>query len=89
MLDDVCAAYDALRVNKTPRLPMVRLQYPDFATWQSKQLQSTSLLRQVSPSLSHASMALRSVAESTTWQMSQLNSMPPMHWAKTSVSQSA
>ena len=48
MLDDVCAAYDALRVGKTPRLPMVRLQYPDFATWQARQLVSSSLLHQVS-----------------------------------------
>lgn len=47
MLDDVCAAYDALRVGKTPRLPMVRLQYPDFAAWQARQLLSSSLLRQV------------------------------------------
>ena len=48
MLDDVCAAYDALRLGKTPRLPMVRLQYPDFATWQARQLVSSSLLHQVS-----------------------------------------
>ncbi len=47
MLDDVCAAYDALRIGKTPRLPMVRLQYPDFATWQARQLLSSSLLHQV------------------------------------------
>ena len=61
MLDDVCAAYDALRVNKTPRLPMVRLQYPDFAAWQSRQLQSTSLLRQVRPpSHAHAGLTTHS-----------------------------
>ena len=47
MLDDVCAAYDALRISKTPRLPMVRLQYPDFATWQARQLLSSSVLHQV------------------------------------------
>ena len=50
MLDDVCTSYDALRVSKTPRLPMVRLQYPDFATWQAMQLLSSSVLQQVRPS---------------------------------------
>lgn len=49
MLDDVSESYCTLRLGKAPRLPLVRLQYPDFAAWQAGRLQSASLQRQVSP----------------------------------------
>jgi hypothetical protein len=58
MLDDLTGAYNALHIGKMPRLPLVRMQYPDFAAWQAKQLQNTSVQRQVlsSSALSLAKM---------------------------------
>ena len=47
MLDELSEAYSALRVGKAPVLPLVRLQYPDFAAWQSRRSQSPAILRQV------------------------------------------
>jgi hypothetical protein len=35
-------------VDKEPCLPVVQLQYPDFATWQASQVQSATLQGQVS-----------------------------------------
>lgn len=51
MLDDLTGAYNALRMGQAPRLPMVRLQYPDFAAWQFQRLQSSTVQRQVLPIL--------------------------------------
>lgn len=48
MLDEVSFAYNELRANKAARLPLVRLQYPDFAVWQACRVESSSLQRQVS-----------------------------------------
>ena len=47
MLDELSEAYNALRLGKAPRLPLVRLQYPDFAAWQARRAQSPAILRQV------------------------------------------
>ena len=47
MLDEVSYAYNELRANKAARLPLVRLQYPDFAVWQACRVESSSLQRQV------------------------------------------
>ena len=49
MLDEVSYAYNELRLNKAARLPLVRLQYPDFAVWQACRVESSSLQRQVRP----------------------------------------
>ena len=47
MLDEVSYAYNELRLSKAARLPLVRLQYPDFAVWQACRVESSSLQRQV------------------------------------------
>ena len=47
MLDELSEAYNALRLGKSPCLPLVRLQYPDFAAWQARRAQSPAILRQV------------------------------------------
>ncbi len=40
-------AYNALRAGRPPVLPLVRLQYPDFAAWQIRHLASPAVQRQV------------------------------------------
>lgn len=47
MLDELSEAYNALRLGNAPSLPLVRLQYPDFAAWQDRRAQSPAILRQV------------------------------------------
>jgi len=47
MLDDMSAAYDALKMNKMPCLPPVGIQYPDFARWQIANIQSAKVKAQV------------------------------------------
>ncbi len=47
MLDELSEAYSALRLGKAPVLPLVRLQYPDFAAWHARRSQSPAILRQV------------------------------------------
>ena len=47
LLDDMSEAYNALRAGRTPVLPLVRLQYPDFAAWQIRHLASPAVQRQV------------------------------------------
>lgn len=47
MLDELSEAYNALRLGNAPSLPLVRLQYPDFAAWQERRAQSPAILRQV------------------------------------------
>ncbi|CAL8464403.1 g3938 [Coccomyxa elongata] len=47
MLDELSEAYSALRLGKAHVLPLVRLQYPDFAAWHARRSQSPAILRQV------------------------------------------
>lgn len=49
LLLEMCAAYNALRVGGEPKLPAVRLQYPDFAAWQTRRATSDAVARQVCP----------------------------------------
>lgn len=53
MLDELSEAYNALRLGKAPSLPLVRLQYSDFAAWQCRRASSPAILRQVGKSPSH------------------------------------
>ena len=45
VLEELCAAYDALARGARPALPPVATQYPDFAVWQREQLSGTRLER--------------------------------------------
>ncbi|MEV0691702.1 non-ribosomal peptide synthase/polyketide synthase [Streptomyces sp. NPDC050388] len=47
LLEELCAAYDALARGARPALPPVATQYPDFAVWQREQLSGTRLERQL------------------------------------------
>ncbi|MGY3199992.1 amino acid adenylation domain-containing protein/non-ribosomal peptide synthase protein (TIGR01720 family) [Streptomyces sp. TE5632] len=47
LLEELCAAYDALARGARPALPPVATQYPDFAAWQREQLSGTRLERQL------------------------------------------
>uniref|UniRef100_UPI000E3DC141 non-ribosomal peptide synthetase n=1 Tax=Streptomyces triticisoli TaxID=2182797 RepID=UPI000E3DC141 len=47
LLQELCAAYDALARGAEPALPPVATQYPDFAVWQREQLSGTRLERQL------------------------------------------
>ncbi|MEW2167700.1 non-ribosomal peptide synthase/polyketide synthase [Streptomyces sp. NPDC007084] len=47
VLDELCAAYEALARGAEPALPPVATQYPDFAVWQREQLAGPRLERQL------------------------------------------
>ncbi|GAB2444441.1 non-ribosomal peptide synthase/polyketide synthase [Streptomyces incanus] len=47
LLEELCAAYDALARGARPALPPVATQYPDFAVWQREQLSGTRLERRL------------------------------------------
>ncbi|MGW2952503.1 non-ribosomal peptide synthase/polyketide synthase, partial [Streptomyces eurythermus] len=47
VLDELCAAYDALARGAAPGLPPVPTQYPDFAVWQRAQLSGPRLDREL------------------------------------------
>ncbi|MCL3995529.1 non-ribosomal peptide synthase/polyketide synthase [Streptomyces lavenduligriseus] len=47
VLDEFCAAYDALARGRAPELPPVPTQYPDFAVWQRAQLSGPRLEREL------------------------------------------
>ncbi|QCX81895.1 Linear gramicidin synthase subunit B [Streptomyces sp. YIM 121038] len=45
VLEELCAAYDALARGAAPELPPVAAQYPDFAVWQRERLSGARLER--------------------------------------------
>ncbi|MFF9202055.1 non-ribosomal peptide synthase/polyketide synthase [Streptomyces sp. NPDC014986] len=47
LLEELCAAYDALARGDRPALPPVATQYPDFAAWQREQLSGPRLEREL------------------------------------------
>ncbi|HET9380236.1 MAG TPA: amino acid adenylation domain-containing protein, partial [Streptomyces sp.] len=47
LLEELCAAYDALVRGARPALPPVATQYPDFAVWQREQLSGALLERRL------------------------------------------
>ncbi|MGW5281074.1 non-ribosomal peptide synthase/polyketide synthase [Streptomyces collinus] len=47
VLQELCAAYDALARGERPALPPVATQYPDFAVWQREQLSGARLEREL------------------------------------------